>query len=153
MRGGTGEAEELVGAWLGTRWLMKTGHYREEARRHEALAVRHDEVAQNWEASGDPRRATLERRSAKLERMAAQLARDRAALSEDALAIPEAVRPAEVQRANDQEARILRAVEILRGTKYDFRVEATIDVAKFFGTEVLVEALARLDGEIKVAAS
>jgi hypothetical protein len=121
----------------------------EEARRHEAVASRHDELAEHWEALGDPQRASLERRNAELERMAAQLERDRAALTEDREARPAGRGRDEPRPPVRSESEILSAVEILRGTTYDFRVEATIDVVNLFGPEVLVAALERLDAEIK----
>ena len=61
--------------------------------------------------------------------MAAQLERDRAAL--------------------ERENEILSAVEMLRGTTYDFRIEATIDVASLYGADILVAALERLDEKIE----
>jgi hypothetical protein len=48
-----------------------------------------------------------------------------------------------------RESEILRAVEILRGTTYDFRVEATIDVVALYGEASLVAALERLGAEIE----
>ena len=68
--------------------------------------------------------------------MAAQLERDRAAVE------------GETQAAVDGETQIARAVEILRGTTYDYRVEATVDVVNLYGGEVLVAALEQLDREI-----
>lgn len=119
----------------------------EAAGRHEATAATHDELATQWEADGDQERARLERRSAELERMAAELERDRAALTEHRTPRPDLVGCGEVPPPLRDKTD--RAVEILRGTTYDFRVEATIDVASLFGPDVLVAALERLDAEIE----
>lgn len=113
-----------------------------------AAAITHDELAAQWEADGDRERADLERRKAELERTAAQLERDRAAL-----AGPRRVGPGRRSGRDGssvmRETRILRAVDILRGTSYDYRVEATIEVAALFGQDVLVAALESLDAEIE----
>src|SRR5947209_2118735 len=47
------------------------------------------------------------------------------------------------------EEQVVRAVEILRGTTFDFRVEATADVVALYGLDVLVAALERLDAGIE----
>jgi hypothetical protein len=70
----------------------------------------------------------------------------RSIMSETALAIPT---PTEGPPALTDEAVTLQAVEILRGTNYDFRIEATVDVVNLFGPHVLVGALERLDAEIE----
>jgi hypothetical protein len=103
--------------------------HRSAAATHDDAAERHETAADEWAARGDDKKADLERRSAEIERMAAQLERDRAAL--------------------ESETKIARAVAILRGTTYDYRVEATIDVANLYGPDVLVAALEQLDAEIR----
>lgn len=103
--------------------------HRSAAGIHDEAAERHERAADNWAARGDDKRAELERRNADIERMAAQLERDRAAV--------------------EGETKIARAVEILRGTTYDYRVEATIDVVNLYGADVLVAALEQLDKEIR----
>jgi hypothetical protein len=102
--------------------------HRSAAAIHDEAAARHEAAADQWAARGDDKREALERRNAKIERMAAQLERDRAAV--------------------ESEAKIARAVELLRGTTYDYRVEATIDVVNLYGPDVLVAALEQLDAEI-----
>jgi hypothetical protein len=128
---------------------MCARRFRETADRHAAAALTHEELAAHWKATGDPERAALEGRNAELERMAAQLERDRAALTERREARSERSGEAEVRPLVTSEVEILRAVEILRGTAYDFRLEATTDVVALFGTDVLVAALERLDNEIE----
>ena len=128
---------------------MDAGRYRKAAGQHEAAAKTHDELAGKWKADGDADRADLERRNAELERKAAELQRDRAALADRRNAKPEQRRDGEGPPALTDEVVTLRAVEILRGTTYDFRVEATVDVVNLFGPHVLVAALERLDAEIE----
>ena len=103
--------------------------HRSAAATHDEAAVRHQTAADRWASLGDDERAELERRNAEIERMAAQLERDRAAVEE--------------------KTKVARAVEILHGTTYDYRVEATIDVVNMYGPDVLIAALERLDAEIK----
>lgn len=128
---------------------MCAKRFREAAKRHEAAAVTREELAARWNATGDAERAALERRKAEIERMTAQLELDRAALAEHRRTSRERSRDTEAGPPLTGEAEILRAVEILRGTTYDFRLEATADVAALFGTDVLVAALERLDDEIE----
>jgi hypothetical protein len=128
---------------------MCARHVREAVDRHAAAALNHEELAAHWKATSDPERAAIERRNAELERMAAELERDRAALTERRQAELESSGEGEVEAPGTSGAEVLRAVEILRGTTYDFRIEATTDVAALFGTDVLIAALERLDNEIE----
>ena len=128
---------------------MCARRFREDAARHTAAALTHDELAAHWQALGDPEHAALERRKAEIERMAAQLESDRAALAERGPVRPEG-HEGEGGPPVTSEAEILRAVEILRGTTYDFRLEATTDVVALFGTDILIDALERLDNEIEL---